>query len=137
MIMKTMRWMMRKMDLNSLRTLADEAEYEAALKAVRPHFENEPQEGTEAAAHYDALVLLIEDYERRHYPIPRADPIDVLKFVMEANNYTQSDLVGVLGSKARASELLNRKREIGLDQIRKISRAWGIPAGSLVGDLAA
>ena len=125
------------MDMNAIRTLADEAEYEAALKAVRPYFEHEPNDGTPAAAHYDALVLLIEDYERRHYPIPRAEPVDVLKFVMEANNYTQSDLVEVLGSKARASDLLNRKREINLEQIRKISRAWRIPAGSLVGDLAA
>lgn len=124
------------MDMNTIRTLADEAEYQAALKAVRPYFENEPAEGSEAAAHYDALVLLIEDYERRHYPIPRAEPVDVLKFVMQANNYTQSDLAAVLGSKARASELLNRKREIGLDQIRKISKAWCVPAGSLVGDLA-
>lgn len=125
------------MDMQAIRTLTSEAEYEAALKAVRPYFENEPDDGSEAAAHYDALVLLIEDYERRHYPIPRADPVDVVKFVMEANNYTQSDLVQVLGSKARASELLNRKREIGLDQIRKISKAWRIPPGSLVGDLAA
>lgn len=125
------------MDMNTIRTLADEAEYQAALKAVRPYFENEPAEGSEAAAHYDALVLLIEDYERRHYPIPRAEPVDVLKFVMQANNYTQSDLTEILGSKARASELLNGKREINLDQIRKISRAWRIPAGSLVGDLAA
>jgi len=125
------------MDMSTIRTLADEAEYQAALKAVRPYFENEPAEGSEAAAHYDALVLLIEDYERRHYPIPRAEPVDGLKFVRQANNYTQSDLTEILGSKARASELLNGKREINLDQIRKISRAWRIPAGSLVGDLAA
>lgn len=125
------------MDMNALRTLSDEAEYEAALKAVRPYFEREPEEDSVEAAHFDALVLLIEDYERRRYPIPRADPIDVVKFVMTANNYSQSDLVEVLGSKARASELLNRKREIGLDQIRKISKAWRIPAGALVGDLAA
>ena len=124
-------------DLNALRTLSDEAEYEAALKLVRPYFENEPAEGTSEAAHFDALVLLIEDYEGRRYPIPRAAPLDVVKFIMSSNHYTQSDLVEVLGSKARASELLNGRREINLDQIRKISRAWRIPAGALVGDLAA
>lgn len=124
-------------DLNALRTLSDEAEYEAALMMVRPYFENEPTEGTPEAAHFDALVLLIEDYERRRYPIPRAAPLDVVRFIMSSNHYTQSDLVEVLGSKARASELLNGRREINLDQIRKISRAWRIPAGALVGDLAA
>ncbi|MNE19838.1 hypothetical protein D3C80_1129350 [compost metagenome] len=125
------------MDLNALRTLRDETEYEAALAAVRPYFDNEPQADTAEAAHFDALVLLIEDYEARRYPIPRAAPVDVLKFVMETNHYTRADLVDVLGSRSRASDLLNGRREINLDQIRKISRAWRIPAGSLVGDLAA
>ncbi|MNJ37679.1 hypothetical protein D3C77_325090 [compost metagenome] len=104
---------------------------------MRPYFDNEPQADTAEAAHFDALVLLIEDYEARRYPIPRAAPVDVLKFVMETNHYTRADLVDVLGSRSRASDLLNGRREINLDQIRKISRAWRIPAGSLVGDLAA
>lgn len=125
------------LDLTSLRTLLDEAEYEAALTAVRPYFDNEPAEGTSQAAHFDALVLLIEDYERRRYPIPRATPVEVLKSVMAANSYSQSDLVAVLGSKARASELLSGRREINLDQIRKISRAWRIPAGALIGEMVA
>lgn len=125
------------LDLTSLRTLLDETEYEAALTAVRPYFDNEPAEGTSQAAHFDALVLLIEDYERRRYPIPRATPVEVLKSVMAANSYSQSDLVEVLGSKARASELLSGRREINLDQIRKISRAWRIPAGALIGEMVA
>ncbi|MEY9199433.1 antitoxin component HigA of HigAB toxin-antitoxin module [Sinorhizobium fredii] len=52
---------------------------------------------------------------------------------MAANNYTRADLVAVIGSKARAADLLNGKREINLDQIRKLSKAWNIPAGSLIG----
>lgn len=64
------------LDLTNLRTLSDEAEYEASLKAVRPYFESEPAENTPEAAHFDALVLLIEDYERRRYPIPRATPVE-------------------------------------------------------------
>ena len=125
------------MDFSSLRTLRDEPEYEAALKAVRPYFEDEPDRSTDAAAHFDALVLLIEDYERRVYPIPRARPVEVLKFVMEANHYSRADLIQVIGSKARASDLLNGKREINLDQIRRLSRAWNIPPNALIGDLAA
>ena len=121
------------LDLSSLRTLQSEDEYEAALNAVRPYFENEPAADTPAAAHFDALVLLIEQYEARHYEIPRATPVDVLKSVMAANNYSRADLIEIVGSKARAADLLNGRREINLDQIRKISRAWGIPAGALVG----
>jgi HTH-type transcriptional regulator/antitoxin HigA len=125
------------MDLMALRTLQDEAEYQAALTAVRPYFEREPEEGTAEAAHFDALVLLIEEYESRHFEIPRAAPVEVLKSVMAANNYSRADLVAVLGSKSRAADLLNGRREINLDQIRKISKAWGIPPGALVGEQAA
>ena len=124
------------LDLSSLRTLQDETEYQAALKAVRPYFDNEPDADTPAAAHFDALVLLIEQYESRHYPIPRAAPVDVLKSVMEANNYSRADLIEIIGSKSRTADLLNGRREINLDQIRRISRAWGIPAGALVGGVA-
>jgi HTH-type transcriptional regulator / antitoxin HigA len=125
------------MDFSTIRTLRDEAEYEAALAAVRPYFNDEPDRGTPEAANFDALTLLIQDYERRVYPIPRATPVEVLKFVMETNHYSRADLVEVVGSKARASELLSGKRDINLDQIRKISRAWHIPPAALIGDLAA
>ncbi|HEX8048949.1 type II toxin-antitoxin system HigA family antitoxin [Rhizobium sp.] len=122
-------------DLGAVRTLQNEDEYEAALKAVRPYFDNEPEADTLDAAHFDALVLLIEEYEAKHYSIPRVSPVDVIKSVMTANHYTRADLIEIVGSKARAADLLNGRREINLDQIRKISRAWGIPAGALVGDL--
>ncbi|WJR65491.1 helix-turn-helix domain-containing protein [Neorhizobium sp. CSC1952] len=124
------------MDIGSVRTLLDEAEYEEALKAVRPYFESEPEDGTIEAAHFDALVLLIEEYEAKHYPIPQASPVEVLKSVMEANNYTRADLIEIVGSKSRAADLLNGRREINLDQIKKISRAWNIPAGALVGQIS-
>jgi HTH-type transcriptional regulator/antitoxin HigA len=125
------------MDFSTLRTLQNEDEYQAALKAVRPYFENEPEEGTPAAAHFDALVLLIEQYEARHYEIPLASPVEVVRAVMEARNYSRNDLIAVIGSKSRAADLLNGRREINLDQVRKISKAWGIPVGALVGNIAA
>jgi HTH-type transcriptional regulator/antitoxin HigA len=107
------------------------------LKAVRPYFEIEPVADSAQAAHFDALVLLIEEYENRHFPIERASPVDVVKAVMEANNYTRADLTAVVGSKSRAADLLNGKREINLDQIRKLSKAWGIPPAALIADLVA
>lgn len=125
------------MDLQSIRTLANEEEYQAALMAVRPYFECEPGEGTAEAAHFDALAMLIEEYEDRNYPIARATPVDVIKAVMEANSYTRADLIEIIGSKARVADLLNGRREINLEQIKKISRAWHIPPGALIGDVAA
>ncbi len=122
-------------DFGLIRTLRDEAEYQAALAAVRPYFEDEPNPGTPQAENFDALVLLIEAYEAKHYPIPDAPPIALIRHVMEANHYTRGDLAAVLGSKSRASDLLNGKREINLEQIRKLHRAWRIPAAALLGNL--
>ncbi|HVK92327.1 MAG TPA: hypothetical protein VM468_13145 [Mycoplana sp.] len=56
---------------------------------------------------------------------------------MAANNCSRADLIAVIGSKSRAADLLNGRRGINLDQIRKFTKAWGIPAGSLIGELAA
>lgn len=124
------------LNLKAFRTFQSEDEYNAALQEVRPYFESEPDEGSDEAAHFDALVLLIEQYEAKHYPIATASPVEVVKSVMVANNYSRADLVAVIGSKARAADLLNGKREINLDQIRKLSKAWNIPAGSLIGEVA-
>lgn len=124
------------LNLKTFRTLQSEEEYQAALTEIRPYFESEPEEGSDEAAHFDALALIIEEYEARHYPIPEATPVEVVKSVMEANNYSRADLVAVIGSKARAADLLNGKREINLEQIRKLSREWNIPAGSLIGGLS-
>ncbi|SEI17586.1 HTH-type transcriptional regulator / antitoxin HigA [Rhizobium tibeticum] len=79
------------LNLKAFRTLQSEDEYNAALKEVPPYFENEPDEGSNEAAHFDALVLLIEQYEAKHYPIPTASPVEVVKSVMVANNYSRAD----------------------------------------------
>lgn len=120
------------MNFNDIRTIRSEEEYQAALKTIRPYFETEPEDGTPEAEHFDALMLLIEHYEEKHYRMDRASPIEVIRSVMEANGYKRADLVAVIGSKARASELLSGKRELSLEQIRKLSRAWHIPVRSLI-----
>jgi HTH-type transcriptional regulator / antitoxin HigA len=125
------------LDFNTVRTLRDEDEYQAALKAIRPYFDNEPNPGTAEAENFDAIFMLIENYEAKHYPIPRAEPVAVIRHIMAANNYSQKDLAAVIGSKARASELLAGKRDINLDQIRKLAAAWRIPVGALVGGIEA
>lgn len=99
------------MNLKAFQTLQSEEAYNAALKEVRPYFEDEPEEGSEEAAHFDALVLLIEQYEGKKSPDTDSQPVEVVKSVMAANNYTRADLIAVIGSKARTADLLNGKRE--------------------------
>ncbi|MDP3176934.1 MAG: helix-turn-helix domain-containing protein, partial [Spirochaetaceae bacterium] len=73
-----------------------------------------------------------EAYEARHWPIEPADPIEVIRYRMELGGFQAKDLAEVLGSKSRASEILNRKRAITLDMARKLHDAWGIPAEVLI-----
>jgi HTH-type transcriptional regulator / antitoxin HigA len=122
-------------DFNAVRAIQDEAEYETALLAVRPYFEHEPEPGTDAAARFEGLAQLIEAYEAKRYPIPMPRPLEALTFRMEQGGHTQADLAHLLGSRSRASEILTGKRDLTLDQIRKLHKAWGIPTASLVGEL--
>lgn len=93
-------------------------------------------EGTDDGDQLDIVVALVKRHEDIHYPIPYADPVGVARFVMEQNDYSQADLATLLGSRPRASELLKGKRELMLDQIRRMSREWHIPAAALIGDMA-
>ena len=120
------------MDIRPIRTDAD---HEAALAEIERLWGADPD--TEDGARLDVLLALAERYEEEHFQIPEADPVDVIKFVMEQNGYSQKDLAEVLGSKSRASEILNRQRELSLDHIKKLNRVWHIPAELLLGQFAA
>ena len=85
----------------------------------------------------DVLATLVERYETTRWPMQSQPPVAVLKFMMEQNGHTQTDLANLLGSRSRASEILNGKRDLSLDNIRRLAKAWRIPAGALLGDLEA
>lgn len=116
-----------------VRPLRTEADYEAALAAIRPYFEQEPAEGTAQADHFDLLAMVIEKYEDEHFPIPEADPVAAVRLVMEANGYTKADLGELIGGASRVSEFLNGRRDLSLPQIRRLHSAWKIPADALIG----
>lgn len=117
------------MDVRPIRT---EADYQWALAEIAPYFDNQPDLGTPEGDRFDVLADLIEAYEDRHYPIPEADPVDILRDHMEATGRTQADLGRLLGSAPRASEVMNRKRALTVAMIHKISTEWRIPADCLV-----
>ncbi len=117
------------MDIRPIRT---EADYDWALAEIERYFEHEPQSGTIAADRFDVLSALIEAYENRHWPIDPPDPIEAIKYRMELGSFQAKDLAEILGSKSRASEVLNRKRPITLDMARRLHDAWGIPAEVLI-----
>lgn len=80
----------------------------------------------------EILGILIEKYEDAHYPIDFPDPIEAIKFRMGQIGYKQTDLANVIGFKSRVSEILNKKRKLSIDMIRKIGDFLKIPAETLI-----
>jgi HTH-type transcriptional regulator/antitoxin HigA len=76
----------------------------------------------------DLLTLLIEDFESKHYDLPKASPLEVLRFVMDQHSLKQKDLLDVFGSPSVTSEVLSGKRELSKDHIRKLIVRFSIPA---------
>jgi HTH-type transcriptional regulator/antitoxin HigA len=113
-----------------IRLLKTEADYEWALSQIEEAFDAAP--GTAESDRLEVLVTLVEDYEESHFPVPLPDPIEALKFRMEAQGLTRSDLEPLIGSRARVSEVLNKKRHLSLEMIRNLERGLGIPSSVLI-----
>ena len=80
----------------------------------------------------EVLATLVSAYEDERWSIVPGDPVDLLHYAIEEMGHSQRELAELLGSRSRASEVLNRKRPLTLEMIRAISAAWGIPSGLLV-----
>src|SRR5438270_5952238 len=114
-----------------IRPLHSEADYDVALNEIERYFENEPKPGTPEADRFDLLALVIEDYERKRWPIEPPDTIDAIRYRMETGGYTQADLGRLLGSRQRASDILTRKRPLTMRMAWRLHREWGHSRGSI------
>lgn len=74
----------------------------------------------------ELLTLLIEDFEEKRYRIPRAKPVDVVRFLMEQHNLLQKDLVDVFGTRSIVSEVLSGKRELNKEHIARLSARFHV-----------
>ena len=116
--------------MRNLRPLRSEKDYEAALVEVERLWGAKAR--TPKGDRLDILATLIEAYEAKHYPMDPPDPIEAIKFRMEQQGLTRKDLERVLGSRTRVSEVLNRKRGLSIDMIRKLHDRLQIPAEVLI-----
>ncbi|MGC9523898.1 MAG: ImmA/IrrE family metallo-endopeptidase [Anaerolineae bacterium] len=112
------------------KVLKTEADYEAALAHIEALMDATP--GSPEEEELEVFGLLVEDYERRHYPIDLPDPIEAIKFRMEQQGLLQKDMVPFMGSQSKVSEILNRKRPLSLTMIRALHEGLGIPAEVLL-----
>ena len=115
-----------------IQPIRTESDYQLALQRVAPYFDNEPALDSDAGAHFEAMVTLIEAYEAKHYPIAPPDPVQAIKFRMEQQGLTAADLVPMIGQRNRVYEVLNGKRKLTMAMVWKLHTGLGIPAESLI-----
>jgi len=115
-----------------IKPIKTEADYQKALKRLNEIFD--APVGTPESDEADILGLLIDEYEKENYPIEAPDPVEAIKIRMEELQLKQIDLVPEIGGKSRVSEILNRKRKLTVDMIRKLSKRLNLPAELLIKD---
>jgi len=115
------------MEIKPIKTSKD---YNQALK--RLEFIFDAKQGTPEGDELEVLGILIDEYEKEQFPIGLPDPIEAIKFRMEQMGYSQNDLATIVGLKSRASEILNRKRKLSLEMIRKLHEELNIPTDVLI-----
>ncbi len=116
----------------NIKPIKTETDYEDALKRLEIVFDAsiDTLESDEA----DILGLLIDEYEKKHYPIETPDPIEAIKIRMEEMHLKQIDLVPEIGGKSRVSEILNKKRKLTIEMIRKLTKRLNLSPELLLSD---
>lgn len=113
-----------------LKPIRSKREHQAALKEIEALWN--ARAGTAEADQLEVLVVLVEAYERKHFPVEAPHPIDFLLHVMEARGLTRKELERYIGSRARVAEVLNRVRPLTLEMIRRLASGLKIPADVLI-----
>jgi HTH-type transcriptional regulator/antitoxin HigA len=113
----------------NIKPIKSEEDYIATLNQIESLMDAKPN--TPQMDELEVLTTLVEAYEAQHYVIDAPDPIEAIKFRMEQEGLKQKDLVSIVGSKSRVSEILNKKRKLTIEMIRNLHKQLHIPVESL------
>ena len=116
--------------MSEVKPIRSEADYEKALTEVERLWG--ARSGTPEGDRLDVLATLIDAFESAHHPIDPPDPIEAIKFRMEQQGLTRKDLEGILGTRTRVAEVLNRRRGLSINMIRRLHDKLGISAEVLI-----
>jgi len=116
----------------NIKPIKSETDYRLALKRLEEIFD--APIGTPEGDEADVLGLLVDEYEKKHYPIETPDPIEAIKIRMEELQLKQVDLIEFIGSKSRVSEILNRKRKLTIEMIRNLTKRLNLSPDLLITD---
>jgi HTH-type transcriptional regulator/antitoxin HigA len=116
--------------MSDLKPIRTEADYEAALSEVERLWG--ARSGTADGDRLDILAILVDAYESEHFPMEPPDPIDAITFRMEQQGLSRKDLEGMIGTRTRVAEVLNRRRGLSINMIRRLHERLGISAEVLI-----
>lgn len=125
---------MNKKSAISIKPIRSVKEYKDALKRIYHLMQVDLKTNSKEFDELELLSILVEEYENKKHPIDLPDPIEAIKFRMEQLGLSRSDLISVIGSKSRTSEILNKKRKLNLSMIRALHNKLNIPASSLISE---
>lgn len=118
--------------VGTIRVVKDDRQYAIYLDELRALMERSPSIGSESSDRLELLAVVLEKYEEERFLLTAIDPVDAITMRMAELGYEQKDLARLLSSPSRASEVLNRKRSLSLDQIRVLSVEFRIPTDVLM-----
>lgn len=107
-----------------IKPIRNEADYLEALEVLDKHFDASAE--TADGDFVEVLSILIEDYERKNFPISLPDPIEAILFHLESYGLKRKYLEQFIGSSGRVSEILNKKRPLTMEMIRNLHSGLGI-----------
>jgi HTH-type transcriptional regulator/antitoxin HigA len=113
-----------------LKPIRNDADHAAAMAEVARLWG--AKAGTPDGDRLDVLVTLIDAYEAKHHALEAPDPVEAIKFRMEQQGLTRRDLESIIGTRTRIAEVLNRRRGLSIDMIRRLHERLGIPAEVLI-----
>lgn len=115
-----------------IKPIRNEADYQKAFERLEVIFD--AKRGTDEGDELEILAIIIDNYENENFPIGMPDPISAINFRMEQLGLKQKDLVEMIGFKSRVSEIMNKKRKLTLEMIRKLNAKLNIPTEVLIQD---
>jgi HTH-type transcriptional regulator/antitoxin HigA len=116
----------------NIKPIKTDSDYQVSLNRLEKLFD--AKIGTKESDEADIVGLLIDEYEQKHHPIEAPDPIEAIKIRMEEMQLKQVDLISEIGGKSRVSEILNRKRKLTIDMVRKLANKLNLSASLLIKD---
>ncbi|MBN8860425.1 MAG: transcriptional regulator [Sphingobacteriales bacterium] len=115
-----------------LKPIKNNQQYEDALARTYKLMQKNIKPNSKESDELEILAILIKEYENEHYPIPKPNPIEAIKFRLEQMNMSEVELSEILGYRSRKSEILSGKRKLSLAMIRKLTENLHIPADVLI-----